>query len=88
MDPKVRNLIIFFVTNFGVVFVALYFFVKFSGITDLVWLFGFLVLLLIGWRLFLSVYRRLIEPAKKPLEFGKWAIVTGKPFMSMWLLFI
>jgi hypothetical protein len=77
LDPKVKNLIIFFVTKGGFTFFLLYLFVKFSGITDLVWLFGFLVLLVIAWRVSLSVYRRLILPAKKPLEFGKWAIVTG-----------
>ena len=38
---------------------------------------GLLTTLTIIIRLALSIYRRLILPAKKPLEFGKWAIVTG-----------
>jgi len=57
--------------------VVLVLIVKFIGVKDYIWLFGFLTLLLALWRVALSVYRRLILPAKKPLEFGKWAIVTG-----------
>ena len=78
LDPKVKNLIIFLVTNLAPVIAGLYFFVKYSGITDKIKLFGVLVLLISAWRIGLSVYRRLIQPAKKPLEFGKWAIVTGE----------
>ena len=77
MDPKVRNLIIFLITNLGGVVLAFFLFVKFSGVKDYIWLLGFITLLVAVWRIGLSVYRRLILPAKKPLEFGKWAIVTG-----------
>ena len=77
LDPKVKNLIIFLVKNLAALVIALALFVKFSGVTDYIRLFGILVLLIGGWRIFLSIHRRLIQKPKKPLEFGKWAIVTG-----------
>lgn len=77
MDPKVKNLIKFVITSFGGLVVVFFLFVRFAGVKDYVWLTGFITLLVAVWRIGLSVYRRLIMPAKKPLEFGKWAIVTG-----------
>lgn len=78
MDPKVKNLLRFFFNNivfpFGLVFGCIHYF----NITDYYRFFGQAVLVFIVWRICLAIYRRMIVPAKKPREFGKWAIVTGK----------
>lgn len=38
---------------------------------------GAITLFIIVYRVWLSVYRRLIRSPKKPTSYGKWAIVTG-----------
>jgi len=38
---------------------------------------GYLTVVIVVWRSLLSFYRRVIMKPKKPLEYGKWAIVTG-----------
>ena len=38
---------------------------------------GALVSVILVWRIFLSIYRRMIRHPKAPESYGKWAIVTG-----------
>lgn len=77
MDPKVKN---FFKFVFGVLVGPLLIitaYVKYIGVDDYFRLLGQIVLILAIWRISLHVYRRKILQPKKPLEYGKWAIVTG-----------
>jgi len=57
----------------GAFFVA----IKCFGVTDYFRLTGQIVLVLLLWKAGTVFYRRVVLPAKKPLEYGKWAIVTG-----------
>lgn len=77
MDPKVKNLIKFIITRFGTLAVIIYGYFKYSGERDPVRFVGTVVLAVAAWRGSLSIYRRVIKPAKKPASYGKWAIVTG-----------
>jgi len=38
---------------------------------------GLITVIISVWRISLSIYRRLILPAKKPKSYGRWAVVTG-----------
>lgn len=84
IDPKIKNLIKFFVTTFILPVVVLVVVVRGLGSTDYFRLFGQSTLAVLaviyGWRFF----QRVLVPAKKPLAFGKWAIVTGMfiPFLN------
>jgi hypothetical protein len=77
LDPKVKNLIKFLTKNLVLPAVIFMVFIKFIGVTDYYRLVGQLTLALIVWKAGLTFYRRMIEPAKNPLDMGKWAIVTG-----------
>jgi 17beta-estradiol 17-dehydrogenase / very-long-chain 3-oxoacyl-CoA reductase len=77
LDPKVRNLLIFVVNRTIGAVVLVKGFLYVTGETDPARLFGLAVLAIIGWRVLLMLYRRLVVPGKHPLAYGKWAIVTG-----------
>jgi hypothetical protein len=78
MDPKVRNLLVFLAKNVFAPTAVIVAVVYSGGVTDYFRLLGQITIALLLWRVGLSIYRRLILPSKKPLEFGKWAIVTGE----------
>jgi hypothetical protein len=84
LDPKVRNLFIFLFKNLVVPLIPIVLLIKYIGVTDYFRLFGILTLALLVWKVGYTFYQRCILPAKKPQEFGKWAIVTGKAY-SVWL---
>ena len=48
---------------------------------------GVATFLITIWRLLLTFYRRVILPSKKPLQYGKWAIVTGCTNLRGFILF-
>ena len=78
LDPKVRNLIIFLFNRSLAAAGMIWGFARlFPEERDPVRIFRLIVLSLIAWRLLLMIYRRVITPAKHPLAYGKWAIVTG-----------
>lgn len=77
MDPKLKKFWIFLFKNIlfpGAVIAALIIYFK---VTDYVWLTGLSTIIIILWRIALSMYRRLILPTKHPKELGKWTIITG-----------
>lgn len=78
MDPKVKNLLKFLVETVLLPVVLLVALFKYFQVNDFFKAFGIITLAILVWRIGLAVYRRLILPGKKPQEFGKWAIVTGK----------
>jgi len=77
IDPKVYNLIKFIVLRGSVLFAVGYSIPHIFGIKNLLTIVGLIVSIAASWRIALSIYRRMIIPAKKPKEYGKWAIVTG-----------
>ena len=77
LDPRTWNLIKFLVTRSLAAAIIIFLTLKFTQETDVLRLLGGFVVVITLWRSLLSIYRRLIAPAKKPLEYGKWAIVTG-----------
>ncbi len=77
MDPKVKNLIKFFLQVGAGVGGLLYFILKVWGESDWIRITGAITLAVAAWRAALSIYRRMILPAKAPLAYGKWAVVTG-----------
>eukprot|EP01033_Poteriospumella_lacustris_P013234 gene13234-9480_t len=77
IDPKIKNLIKFFLTRFILPIAGVVVVLRFWGATDYFRLLGQATLLVLGVKYGVAFYRRVLTPAKKPLEFGKWAIVTG-----------
>lgn len=77
LDPKVKNFIIFFITRGPACVGGLWLLITVTGVSNPFFLLGVIVFLVAIWRLALSIHRRLIQPAKHPLSYGKWAIVTG-----------
>ena len=77
MDPKVKNLIKFFLQVGAAVGGLFYFILKVWGERDWIRIVGAITLAVVAWRTALSIYRRMILPAKAPSAYGKWAIVTG-----------
>lgn len=83
MDPKVKNMLKYMAKNLALPLIAIVGAIKVFGITDYIRLLGQVALVIIVWRGGLSIYRRRIQPAKKPLEFGKWAIITGNANLTI-----
>lgn len=79
LDPKVYNFLEFFVIKGGAAALTFYVVLKlgYKFGYDAVHVIFAITIAIILWRALLSIYRRVIKPAKKPLEYGKWAIVTG-----------
>lgn len=77
IDPKTKNLIKFLGTRLAPFIAAVWAAIKFSGERDVIKIIGYTTLVIIIWRSALSIYRRLILPAKDPRSYGKWAVVTG-----------
>ncbi len=77
IDPKVRNLTLYVLPILLTVGGGVYAFTKYSTEKDPIKVFGYIVLILIIWRVLLHMYRRLFLPPKHPRDYGKWAIVTG-----------
>jgi 17beta-estradiol 17-dehydrogenase / very-long-chain 3-oxoacyl-CoA reductase len=77
LDPKVKNVIKFLVMSIVGLSVLLYLFLKYSGESDPLRIIGIMTLLIAIWRTLLAIYRRILQPPKKPTSYGKWAIVTG-----------
>ena len=77
IDPKVRNLTLYVLPILLTVGGGVYAFTKYSTEKDPIKIFGYIVLILIIWRVLLHMYRRLFLPPKHPRDYGKWAIVTG-----------
>ena len=88
MDPKVRNLLKFVVKNMigpVVIFIVA---LRFFGISDYFRLFGQITLVILLWKAGYAFYQRVLLPAKKPKDFGKWAIVTGTHVCSVFILLL
>lgn len=77
MDPKVKNFFKYITLNLILPVAAFLLLIRLLGVTDYFRLIGIVVVIIAVWRGGLSIYRRRIQPAKPPLAFGKWAIVTG-----------
>lgn len=77
LDPKVKNLLKFFVSSVVLPLAALFVAIAYFGITDYFRLIGQITIALLAWKAGATFYRRVLLPPKKPLEYGKWAIVTG-----------
>lgn len=77
MDPKLKNLLKHLSINVLLPSASFILLVRLLNISDVVYIVGLLVIIVITIRFCVSFYRRVILPAKRPLEFGKWAIVTG-----------
>jgi len=76
MDPKTKNLLIFTlqaIAGIGGVAWACLNYLSSDPFAAL----GQFLLVVAAWRALLSMYRRLILPAKHPRSYGKWAVVTG-----------
>lgn len=78
-----KNLLKHLFFNIILPFILFLVLIKLLNISDYVYMIGLLTISIIVIRSGLSIYRRLILPAKKPLEFGKWAIVTGSTSGNM-----
>lgn len=78
IDPKVWNLFKFFFTTFFLPIAGFAVVVLYLGVTDYFRLFGQVAIALIAWRLAFIFYKRVVVPPKKPISYGKWAIVTGR----------
>ncbi len=72
-----KNLFIFFLKLGGFIGAIFYVILNVWGERDPIRIVGGIVLVTAVWRGALSIYRRMIIPAKAPLAYGKWAIVTG-----------
>jgi hypothetical protein len=77
IDPKVKNLIRFILLRVGAVVAIFYVFLLVTGFNDFYRIVGAISLMILSYRIGISVWRRLILPPKDVLEYGKWAIVTG-----------
>jgi NADPH:quinone reductase-like Zn-dependent oxidoreductase len=77
LDPKVKNMSKFLIQNLLLPGFVLVILLRFAGITDYYRLFGQATLAFLLWRLFLSIYRRMLLPAKDYRKMGRWVIVTG-----------
>ena len=84
VDPKVRNLALFVFPRVGVLAAAGYGLhwllrsnVAFLAGNAYLNMATLVLLILVIWRTGLSLIRRLLLPARDPLSYGKWAIVTG-----------
>jgi len=76
-NVKVVNLCKFFVKFFALIGTIAVISIYFLDERDPLKLLGIAIITILVWRILLSIYRRLIIPAKHPLTYGKWAIVTG-----------
>ncbi len=78
IDPKVWNLCRFLIVRIVAVVALFYAFVWATGLHQPLQIIGSLALMILAYRvLYVSIYRRRLLPPKDPLEYGKWAIVTG-----------
>ena len=77
VDPKVKNLFKFLGLRLLILGGFFYVLIKYVESKDPIRIVGIMTLLLAGWRISLSVYRRLIQPPKDIHSYGKWAIITG-----------
>lgn len=77
MDPKLKNLLKHLSINVLLPSAAFILLIRLLNISDVEYIVGLLVIIVVTIRGFVSFYRRVILPAKRPLEFGKWAIITG-----------
>jgi len=77
MDPKLKNLLKHLSINVLLPLLAFILLVRLLNISDIVYIVGLLAIIVITIRSCVSFYRRVILSAKRPLDFGKWAIVTG-----------
>lgn len=86
MDPKIRNLLIFVIPRIVIIgsfgygcFYLINSPVYSSHLTNNVILnvVALLTILILAWRTSLTIIRRLLIPAKHPLSYGNWAIITG-----------
>lgn len=77
VDPKIKNLTIFFLLRGGVLFGLGYFLPSLLGIYDPYKLAVLVIGTITAWRILLSIYRRMILPPKQPKDYGEWVIVTG-----------
>ncbi len=77
MDPKLKNLLKHLSFNVLLPLASFILLIRLLNISDVVYIIGLLAIIVIVIRFCVSFYRRVILSAKRPLEFGKWAIVTG-----------
>jgi len=77
IDPKVYNLFKFLTTELFPVVFGIVAYIYIFKVTDYFRFLGQLTLVFGIFRALLHFYRRVLVPAKRPLDYGKWAIVTG-----------
>jgi len=90
MDPKVRNLSLFVlprVAGLALIMWSLVTALRHAAASGLLAANGSVIMFLglqavvvvvvLLWRVGLAIVRRLLVPPKRPLQYGKWAIVTG-----------
>lgn len=77
VDQKVWNLFRFVIIRLSVIAGLFYVLIKLTGISNFFEVVGVTTVLILLYRFLLMIWRRNILPPKLPLEYGKWAIVTG-----------
>lgn len=78
IDPKVYNLFKFLTTELFPVAFGIIAYIYIFKVVDYFRFLGQLTLAFGVFRASLHFYRRVLVSAKRPLDYGKWAIVTGK----------
>jgi len=77
VDQKVWNLFRFVIIRLSVIAALFYVLIRVTGISSFFEVVGVTTVLVLLYRFMLMLWRRSILPPKPPLEYGKWAIVTG-----------
>ena len=77
IDPKVWNLFRFLIIRLLSIASILYVFVKITGVNGFFQIMGVIFTLIIIYASVVSLYRKRLLPPKDPLDYGKWAIITG-----------
>lgn len=76
LDPKVKNFLKFIIPVIISIAVGSYVVVNYLESSP-VKIIGYATLAFCVYRVLLLFYRRVIQPAKKPSSYGKWAVITG-----------
>jgi short-subunit dehydrogenase len=77
VDQKVWNLFRFVIIRLSVIAALFYVLIRVTGMSSFFEVVGVTVVLVLLYRFMLMLWRRSILPPKRPLAYGKWAIVTG-----------
>lgn len=77
IDQKVWNLFRFILIRLIVIISIFYVFLIVTGLKNYNEIIGVISILLLIYRILLTIYRRRILIAKNPIEYGRWALITG-----------